>query len=239
MQWPCGVEGHAEVKSPAPANQGATDAMAKRTSAHTEAGKRFVRFCKGTAAARRRVQNMNYYKITNEEEIHNRMHYKTGLNIDVLPFNPSGDYEKGGIYFSREDILASLNYGTWIRKVTLPEDAQIYENPGTPKKWKADKVILGEREKINAKKIKQLIKEGADPKADDSGALLWAAKNGHTKIVKLLIPLSDPKACDSYALRMAAKNGHTEIVKLLIPVSDPKIVKKVLKKKIGRFEKGV
>jgi len=75
---------------------------------------------------------MDFYKITNEEEIHNRMHYKTGLNVDVIPFNPSGDYEKGGIYFSREDILASLNYGTWIRKVTLPEDAQIYENPGTP-----------------------------------------------------------------------------------------------------------
>ncbi len=165
---------------------------------------------------------MNFYKITNEEEKHRGMKYKTGLNVDILPFNPSGDCESGGIYFSREDILAFLDYSSWIRKVTLPEDAKIYENPDSPKKWKADKVILGRRSRITPRKIKQLIKEGADPKAHNSNALRWAATNGHLEIVKLLIPVSDPKAGGSYALRLAAENGHLEIVKLLIPVSYPK-----------------
>ena len=170
---------------------------------------------------------MNFYKITNEEEKHRGMKYKTGLNVDILPFNPSGDCESGGIYFSREDILAFMEYGKWIRKVTLPENAKVYENPGSPKKWKADKVILGRKYKITPKKIKQLIKEGADPKANNSYALQLAATKGHLEIVKLLIPVSDPKAGGSYALQLAATKGHLEIVKLLIPVSDPEVVKEL------------
>ena len=136
---------------------------------------------------------MNFYKITNESETHNGMQYKTGLNVDIQQFNPKGDCKSGGIYFSREDILAFMEYGKWIRKVTLPENAKVYENPGSPKKWKADKVILGRKYKITPKKIKQLIKEGADPKAGGSEALRWAANNGHLEIVKLLIPVSDPE----------------------------------------------
>ena len=165
---------------------------------------------------------MKFYKIMNNDETHHGIKYKTGLNVDPVPFNPSGDCEKGGIYFAGEDILAFLDYGIWIREVVVPENAQVYENPGTPKKWKADQVILKKRKKITLKVIEELIAEGADPKADSSRALRWAAENGHTECVKLLIPVSDPKAGNSYALRKAAENGHTECVRLLIPVSDPK-----------------
>ena len=73
-----------------------------------------------------------------------------------------------------------------------------------------------------ASEVKALIDAGADPKADDSVALQWAAYYGHAEIVKMLIPVSDPKADDSDALRGAAENGHAEVVKMLIPVSDPK-----------------
>jgi hypothetical protein len=104
---------------------------------------------------------MNFYKILNENETHYKLQYQTGLNIDPVPFDPSGDCMPGGIYFSREDILSFLDYGPWIRKVTIPEDAQLYENPGEPKKWKADRVILGERERITIEVIKRLIEEGA------------------------------------------------------------------------------
>ncbi|MDD4081743.1 MAG: ankyrin repeat domain-containing protein, partial [Sphaerochaetaceae bacterium] len=165
---------------------------------------------------------MDYYKILNKEECHYGLQYRFGLNIDPIKFNPRGTCEPGGIYFSREDILAFLNYGPWIRKVTLPDDVRVYENPSGPRKWKADKVILGKKEKITAKVIKRLIDEGANPKACNRCALLNAAEFGHLDIVKLLLPYSDPKACDSYALRYAATNGYLNIVKLLIPVSDPK-----------------
>ena len=169
-----------------------------------------------------RRSKMNYYKITNETEVHRGLKYKTGLNIDPVPFNPSGDCTTGGIYFSRKDVLIFLDYGPWIRKVTFPKDAQVYKNPGKPEKWKADKVILGERTKITAKIIEKLLNEGADPKAHNSLPLRRAAEMGRIDIVKLLIPVSDPKANNSIALQCAAENGHTDIVKLLIPVSDAK-----------------
>ena len=165
---------------------------------------------------------MNYYKITNEKEIHDNMQYKDGLNVDVLPWNPKGDCQKGGIYFASTDILAFLDYGCWIRKVEVPEGVEIYENPGDPKKYKAPKVFLHPRRKIDTNVIKELIDEGADLKVCGSTVLRWAAENGHAEIVKMLLPHSDPKACDSAALRWAAENGNAEIVKMLLPVSDPK-----------------
>jgi len=166
---------------------------------------------------------MDYYKILNRHECHHGLQYNTGLNIDPVVFNPSGDCEPGGIYFSREDILYFLDYGPYIRKVTLPEDAKIYKNPGEPKKWKADKVILGEREEINLEVIKRLIDEGADPNIDNSYPLRWAVNNKYTDIVKLLIPVSNSKIANSQILRLAVEHGYTEIVEMLIPVSDPKI----------------
>ncbi|MCK9439351.1 ankyrin repeat domain-containing protein [Patescibacteria group bacterium] len=160
---------------------------------------------------------MDFYKILNKTENHNGLQYKIGLNIDPVTFNPSGDCQPGGIYFAREDILAFLRYGVWIRKVTLPEDARVYKNPGTPKKWKADRVILGRKDKITAKVIKRLIEEGADPKVNDNHALQWAAKNGYFKIVKILLAAGvDPKENNNSALHWAAEYGHLKIVKLLL-----------------------
>jgi len=163
---------------------------------------------------------MNFYKILNKKECHFGLQYRFGLNIDPLEFNPSGDCSPGGIYFSREDILAFLDHGPWIRKVILPDDAHVYENPSYPKKWKADRIILGEREKITAKVIKRLIDEGADPNADNSYPLIWSTMRGNLDIVKLLISLSNSKANNSEALRISASDGHLKTVKLLIPVSE-------------------
>ena len=160
---------------------------------------------------------MNYYKILNKEENHNGLQYKTGLNKDHLPFNPTGDCEPGGIYFSREDIFEFLNYGPYIRKVTLPKDAQIYENPETPKKWKSDKVILGRKRKWNnLKLIRELIDEGANIEP------LWfcAARYGYLDIIKLLLKAgANPNIKDSSgntALIWVSINGHLNIVRLLL-----------------------
>ncbi|MDD4081983.1 MAG: ankyrin repeat domain-containing protein [Sphaerochaetaceae bacterium] len=163
---------------------------------------------------------MDYYKILNEKEYHHGLQYKFGLNVDPKEFNPSGDCSPGGIYFSREDIFAFIHYGPWIRKITLPKDAQVYENPGGPKKWKADRIILGKKEKITAKVIKRLIDEGADPNVDNSWILVWAAKCKYLEIVKLIIPYINSKIAFNQALNTAAKNGQLKIVKLLIPHSE-------------------
>jgi len=166
---------------------------------------------------------MNYYKILNEEENHRGLQYKTGLNIDPVEFNPYGNCQPGGIYFASKDILGFLSHGPWIRKVTIPEDAQIYKNPKPPEKWKADKVILEERRRIDIEVIQELIDEGADPKADNSIALRWAVGNGYLEIVELLIKRgADPKTDNSWPLQIATECDHRGIIKELIPISDLK-----------------
>jgi len=160
---------------------------------------------------------MKYYKILNEQENHKGLQYQTGLNVDPLPFNPIGNCQPGGIYFAREDIFAFLDYGIWIREVTLPENEEIYEEPRNPKKFKAHSVILGKRKKINLELIKKLVSEGANVHAKDDEALLWAAENGHLEIVQYLVNVGvNVNANDDYPLQSAASNGHLEIVKFLV-----------------------
>jgi len=160
---------------------------------------------------------MKYYKILNKDENHHNLQYKTGLNVDPIPFNPRGNCKPGGIYFSREDILAYLGYGCWIREVTLPENEEIYEETGNPKKFKAHSVILGERREINLEVIKELVNEGVNVHVNNDCALRFASENGHVEIVKFLVSKgANVNACNDYPLQSAANNGHLEIVKFLV-----------------------
>ena len=133
-------------------------------------------------------------------------------------WNPSGDCAPGGIYYAGADILAFLSYGPWVREVTIPDDARTYKNPGSPEKWKADKVILGRRRKwANPTVLEGLIADGANVHADGEYVLRWASGKGHLEVVKLLLKHgADVHTYDDYALRWASENGHLEVVKLLL-----------------------
>jgi len=160
---------------------------------------------------------MNFYKVLNETECHNGLQFKTGLNVDPVPFQKKGSCCPGGIYFAREDILAFLHHGPWLRKVTIPTDAEMVLDPGgEPEKWRASKVILGKKEKITTKVIERLIQEGADVHACEDVALKWASADGHFEVIKLLLRHGvDVHAQKDVALRWASNNGHLEVVKLL------------------------
>jgi len=160
---------------------------------------------------------MKYYKIISEDHIHNGYEYKEGLNILGEGFNPSGDCEPGGFYFAREDILCFIDYGTWLYEVEIPADAQVYENHRNPKKWKADKIILKNKRRIDQEAIKYLVENGADIHARDDLALRWAAGNCHLEVVKYLVEQgADIHARDDSALQLAAANGELEVVKYLV-----------------------
>lgn len=161
---------------------------------------------------------MNFYKILNEKEIHHGLKYHDGLNVDPLPFDPSGNCKPGGIYFAREDILAFLNFDSvWIRKVTVPPGDPIYENPSPPKKWKAKRVILGPRRRINSQVIKELVKEGANIHARENWALTWAAERGYLAVVKLLVSKGvNVHTANDCALMWAVVRGHFNVVKFLV-----------------------
>ena len=162
-------------------------------------------------------QQMNFYKVLNETECHYGLQFKTGLNVDPVPFQKEGSCCPGGIYFAREDILAFLYHGPWLRKVTIPTDAEMVLDPGgEPEKWRASKVILGKKEKITTKVIERLIQEGADVHACEDVALKWASADGHFEVIKLLLRHGvDVHAQKDVALRWASNNGHLEVVKLL------------------------
>ena len=160
---------------------------------------------------------MKYYKILNKEEKHYDMQYKTGLNTDILPFNPTGDCQAGGIYFASCDILGFLEHGNYIREVTLLGNEEVYENPGFPTKYKAHSVILGRKRRITKKVISELLDEGANIHANDDLALHWASDNGNFEIVKLLLDKgANIHANNDQAFRSASYNGHLEIVKLFL-----------------------
>ena len=75
-------------------------------------------------------KEQKYFKIVDPTG-HNGLVYREGYNEDPLPFNPSGDCEPGGIYFTSTNILAFLKYGTDVYEVEPV--GKFYENPGDPR----------------------------------------------------------------------------------------------------------
>ena len=83
-----------------------------------------------------------YYKFVRDDYTHNGFVYKLGLNIDHLPFNPSGSCESGGLYFTDlEHVLEYSDYGHLVAEIELPDNARIYKDPNG-NKWKADRFII-------------------------------------------------------------------------------------------------
>ena len=79
-------------------------------------------------------------KLTKDNEKHNDYQFKKGLNIDIIPFNPTDSCMPGGFYFCTvEDIPKWLRYNNntmiWQREVILPDDARVYVEKD---KFKAD-----------------------------------------------------------------------------------------------------
>ena len=160
-------------------------------------------------------QKPKYFKIVNTEG-HHGLVYCEGYNEDPLPFNPSGDCEPGGIYFTSTDILVFLNYGTELYEVEPV--GKFYENPGFPKKYKAHALNMQYIGKINdVNTIKYLVDNGADIHASDDYALRWFSEKGHLDVVKYLVEIgANIHACNEQALRWSAFNGNLKLVKYLI-----------------------
>lgn len=93
-----------------------------------------------------RLYSGRFYKFTNLLENHNGIQYKSGLNHDILDFDPSGRCQPGGLYFTDIDnIHIWINDNKWVREVMIPSNASVYvEN----RKFKVDYFILGERKPV-------------------------------------------------------------------------------------------
>ena len=124
-----------------------------------------------------------YYKITNKKENHRGFQYSEGLNILIDDFNndPNQSCCKGGLYFTdAANIFEFLNYGIYLREITLPTSDENFCMVKDNNKWRANMIDLGTKryELFNVNTFNFLIEKGADIHADDNYALRFSAKNG-------------------------------------------------------------
>jgi hypothetical protein len=126
---------------------------------------------------------IRFLKLTNINEIHNRMGFITGLNRDHIDFNPIGECSAGGIYFCELiKVPMWIQYGqtfcVYYREVTIPDDAQVYIETN---KFKADKMILSDRQEIwNNNDMCRLIVSAI-------GVYLYYVKNQTEEICKIAL----------------------------------------------------
>ena len=164
-----------------------------------------------------RAVGKKYYKITNAAENHYGFQYKDGLNILEEKFNddPEAHCCAGGLYFTdAKNIFEFLNYGIYLREITLPVENPDFEMVVDENKYRANMIILGKRyELANVETIKMLIEAGANRDC----ALRYIAEKGHLEVVKYLIEKgADVHTKNDSALRTSAEKGHLEVVKYLI-----------------------
>ena len=162
-----------------------------------------------------------YFKITNSEEKHNGFQYVDGLNILQEEFNldPEDSCCDGGLYFTNAaNIFKFLNYGIYLREVTLPtyNTNFLMLKDVCGDKWRANMIILGNRYDLsNVDTFKFLVEHGADIHAGNDFALCWAAAKGHLDVVKYLVGCG-ANIHARYALSWGASNGHLLVVKFLV-----------------------
>jgi hypothetical protein len=155
-----------------------------------------------------------FVKLTNDKEVHNGFKYETGLNVDNVPFNPTGECKAGGIYFCELEMVGVwLKYRgmqmVYLRNVDVPNEANVYvENY----KYKADRLILGQRELIcdviGQQKCMIAIEKG-------SLSLQHVDKQMQTEIICLLAVKRDgmslkyvQEQTESICLAAVRKNGQ-------------------------------
>jgi len=96
----------------------------------------------------KKIYGDKFVKAIKKDFKHYNHQYVHGLNIDAVPFNPSGYCAKGGLYFTTEKFLFKFISGCiYAVNVSIPDDAQVYIDP-EKEAFKADKIIVDLDNKI-------------------------------------------------------------------------------------------
>lgn len=82
-----------------------------------------------------------FFKWINKSRCHHGFTYALGLNVDTVPFDPSGECRAGGLYFTNMVGLCEYEHcGYLLAKIIVPVDAQVVWIDC--KTFKADKIII-------------------------------------------------------------------------------------------------
>ena len=167
------------------------------------------------------LSQKKFFKITNKKENHHGFQYTDGLNILKEPFAEKGSCVAGGLYFTDiNNIFEFLNFGIYLREITLPFDDPDFKIVKDRNKWRANKIILGKRYNLWEKEtFEYLVSIGANVHAFSDFPLSWASGNGYLDVVKYLVSIGANVHVDNeYPLMYASVEGRLEVVKYLISV---------------------
>ena len=164
-----------------------------------------------------------FVKITNREEKHYNHQYVDGLNELSEPFSGTGSCSSAGFYFTDIDhVHEFLHYGVNLRVVELPyDDIDFKCLPDGNDKWRANKIILGEKYSLADVETYQFLEaNGFDLYANAHKVFRHAIKNDFMEIVFHLLKMYSiaQSLCDVHALRCAIINNNLAAVDLLIRV---------------------
>ncbi len=187
--------------------------------------------------------NNTYCKVLSSNFNQKGYQYNEGLNVLDKPFESTGSCVPGGLYFTNiENIFKFINYGIYLVKVTVPEDAQMVKDPDNDK-WRADKIIISDKKDLRQiDTIKYLIENGANIKRDYHFVIDFTINNGLHDILEYIltickdigIKLSVPNVLPVYSTRMAKilvkekAKMSTQFVDQIIKNNDLKIIKKII-----------
>ena len=161
-----------------------------------------------------------YYKITNAEENHHGFQYQDGLNVLVEEFNENPDpCGAGGFYFTdAEHIFEFLEFGIYLREVTLPIDNPAFKMVKDGIKYRTNMIILGKRyDLFTIETMQYIISKGANMHVDDDWPLRNRVYDGHFEAVKCLVEVgANIHANRDEPLIISAENGNLEILKYII-----------------------
>ena len=175
-------------------------------------------------------------KLTNEKENHNGFQFKTGLNEDTIPFNPTDECKKGGIYFTDINNISNWLYYNgdvmkYCRPVTLPSDCRVYVERG---KIKADKIILDDR--VEIKDLPHWLDEDFCLKAlERNYEYSYNHVKNFSEKIQLYMINNEIYNIDIYEILMK-KVCISEKVQLDIVKINGKFIKKLIDKKIDVSE---
>ncbi len=161
---------------------------------------------------------MHFYKWVRFDHNHFGHHFVEGLNVDSVPFNPSGSGEPGGFHYASKDILKFMDLGNILYQVEIPENTPTYEDPDTyVKYWKSKSIILSNPRPRNLETIIELVLEGADPHVCADAPLIMSANYGWLDFVEYFLSCgADINAQNNSALEYAMINQRMDVVQCLI-----------------------
>jgi len=150
---------------------------------------------------------VKYFKITSHDECHHGYQYQNGLNVLDKPFAEEGSCVPGGLYFTTLEYLHEFyGYGVWIREIQIPEDAKMVKDPGGHK-WRADRIILGEKHSLfDVKSIQKLNLEV------DENYVNRASGEGRVEMLEWLKQSKFEMAYSHIAIDLASGDGHLNVL---------------------------